>query len=253
MATLFSLVLSYDQQFARLKKEQKLLDFSDLEHMALRLLMEKTDGLYQPTALARQTAPEFEEVLVRRISGYRQRARHAFFCRFPTGKKSFYGGRCETKHLPVPAGDARNFYGKAWTVTTPSTGKRLSCKNHAGGKTSAAGRRVDRDLSILSSGSLMSRKMGEMDYGSEQEPDPRRALSADGRHADGAAPDRCCKFTGKHRAAGGRLCGTPGRPVDNRRRQRVGKRRLPAGSVWGYLHPLTLSEEQSPGLSRSFF
>lgn len=52
VATLFSLVLSYDQQFARLKKEQKLLDFSDLEHMALRLLMEKTDGLYQPTALA---------------------------------------------------------------------------------------------------------------------------------------------------------------------------------------------------------
>lgn len=41
VATLFSLVLSYDQQFARLKKEQKLLDFSDLEHMALRLLMEK--------------------------------------------------------------------------------------------------------------------------------------------------------------------------------------------------------------------
>lgn len=45
---------------------------------------------------------------------------------------------------------------------------------------------------------------------------------------------------------------TPGRPVDNRRRQRVGKRRPPAGSVWGYLHPLTLSEEQSPGYREAF-
>lgn len=57
VSTLFSLVLAYDRQYSQLKKEQKLLDFSDLEHMALRLLMERLGDTYRPTALAQQTAP----------------------------------------------------------------------------------------------------------------------------------------------------------------------------------------------------
>lgn len=77
------------RQFARLKKEQKLLDFSDLEHMALRLLMEKTDGLYQPTALARQTAQEFEEVLVDEYQDTNSAQDMLFFAVSQQGKNLF--------------------------------------------------------------------------------------------------------------------------------------------------------------------
>ena len=139
---------------------------------------------------------------------------------------------------------------KSWTVTTLRR-KELSCKNHAGEKLPQPAGSDGICQFCLPAADEPEDGGNGLRVGTGT--DPRRALSADGRHADGAAPDRCCKFTGKHRAAGGRLCGTPGRPVDNRRRQRVGKRRLPAGSVWGYLHPLTLSEEQSPGLSRKLF
>ncbi|MDD3192350.1 MAG: helicase-exonuclease AddAB subunit AddA [Oscillospiraceae bacterium] len=64
VSTLFDLTLAYDRQYSRLKSEQKLLDFSDLEHLALRLLMEKSGGGYLPTVLAQQLSQEYEEVLV---------------------------------------------------------------------------------------------------------------------------------------------------------------------------------------------
>ena len=158
MATLFSLVLSYDQQFARLKTEQKLLDFSDLEHMALRLLMEKTDGLYQPTALARQTAQEFEEVLVDEYQDTNSAQDMLFFCRFPTGKKSFYGGRCETKHLPVPAGDARIFMEKLDSYH-PFDGKNYPAKIMLG-KNFRSRQEVTGFVNFVFR-QLMSRKMGK--------------------------------------------------------------------------------------------
>ncbi len=64
VSMLFRLTMAFERQYGQLKKERKLLDFSDLEHMALALLMEKADGAYRPTALAGQIAQEYEEILV---------------------------------------------------------------------------------------------------------------------------------------------------------------------------------------------
>lgn len=166
VATLFSLVLSYDQQFARLKKEQKLLDFSDLEHMALRLLMEKTDGLYQPTALARQTAQEFEEVLVDEYQDTNSAQDMLFFAVSQQGKnlfmvgdvkQSIYRFRQAMPEIFMEKLDSYHpFDGKNYPAKI-MLGKNFRCRQEVTGFVNFVFRQ------------LMSRKMGEMDYGSEQE------------------------------------------------------------------------------------
>ena len=61
MAALLRLALKLDREFARNKRRLDLLDFGDLEHLALRLLVDQ-DG--NPTAVAREVASRFREVMV---------------------------------------------------------------------------------------------------------------------------------------------------------------------------------------------
>lgn len=58
---LWRLLQSFDEAFTREKRRRKLLDFSDLEHEAIRLLVKK-DGT--PTAAAREVAAQYREILV---------------------------------------------------------------------------------------------------------------------------------------------------------------------------------------------
>lgn len=62
--TLFSLVLDYDRRLLAAKRERSLLDFADLEHFAVQLLVERRDGEYCKTPLARQLSESFAFVLV---------------------------------------------------------------------------------------------------------------------------------------------------------------------------------------------
>ncbi|MBP1559612.1 MAG: helicase-exonuclease AddAB subunit AddA [Oscillospiraceae bacterium] len=65
VAALFDTVLEFDQTYAEAKNQRHILDFSDLEHMALRLLVrEEEDGSLRRTELARSLAEQFEEILV---------------------------------------------------------------------------------------------------------------------------------------------------------------------------------------------
>ena len=61
MAALLRLALKLDREFARNKRRLDLLDFGDLEHLALRLLLDP-DGT--PTAVAETVAARFREVMV---------------------------------------------------------------------------------------------------------------------------------------------------------------------------------------------
>ncbi|MBR6607577.1 MAG: helicase-exonuclease AddAB subunit AddA [Oscillospiraceae bacterium] len=61
---LFQLTLCYDDALQKIKKEKKLIDFSDLEHFALQLLMTKSTGGYVRTDLAKEISQEFDEILV---------------------------------------------------------------------------------------------------------------------------------------------------------------------------------------------
>jgi len=58
---LFALVKDFEAAYSAEKERRGVLDFSDLEHLAVRLL---TDGEGQPTELARQWSARYDEIMV---------------------------------------------------------------------------------------------------------------------------------------------------------------------------------------------
>lgn len=62
---LYDTVRRFTERYTEKKAAGRLLDFSDIEHLALRLLIEKDEnGNPVPTALARELSERYEEVLV---------------------------------------------------------------------------------------------------------------------------------------------------------------------------------------------
>ena len=62
LTALYEVVEMFTQRYAQKKEERQLLDFSDLEHLTLRLLYDRdTDS---PTPLAAETATQYREILV---------------------------------------------------------------------------------------------------------------------------------------------------------------------------------------------
>lgn len=65
MQVLFDLTLEFMQEFAKKKEEKNLIDFNDLEHFALKILVEKNDGSeVVPTQAALELSEQFEEILI---------------------------------------------------------------------------------------------------------------------------------------------------------------------------------------------
>lgn len=63
MGALLALTARFDRAFVAAKRRQGLVDFGDLEHLALRLLAEGDDSS-EPSAVARSLSERFAEVLV---------------------------------------------------------------------------------------------------------------------------------------------------------------------------------------------
>ncbi|MCL2569172.1 MAG: UvrD-helicase domain-containing protein [Oscillospiraceae bacterium] len=59
---LIALVLDVDRAYRKAKTRRNVLDFSDLEHLAIRLLLDQESGL--PTAVAGELAERYAEVMV---------------------------------------------------------------------------------------------------------------------------------------------------------------------------------------------
>lgn len=64
MEMLVELTIEFSQQFKEKKREKNLLDFNDLEHLALEILIKEEEGQAVPTDAARQLAEQFEEVMI---------------------------------------------------------------------------------------------------------------------------------------------------------------------------------------------
>ncbi len=61
---LVGLTLSFREKFAKKKEEKHLLDFSDIEHFALDILVEKKDGIPVARTAAKELRRRFEEIMV---------------------------------------------------------------------------------------------------------------------------------------------------------------------------------------------
>ena len=55
---------AFSKRLAQRKAEKNMLDFSDLEHLALQILVERKDGENHPSAAAREYAGQFEEIMI---------------------------------------------------------------------------------------------------------------------------------------------------------------------------------------------
>ena len=64
IACLFKIVRDFDVAFSQKKREHNLVDFQDLEHFALKLLVAPSENGYIRTAKAEEIAQGFEEILL---------------------------------------------------------------------------------------------------------------------------------------------------------------------------------------------
>ena len=62
---LSTLVLEFEEEFKLEKKSKNIIDFNDIEHYALNILVKKNeDGQYIPTEIARKYSEKFEEIAI---------------------------------------------------------------------------------------------------------------------------------------------------------------------------------------------
>jgi len=64
MDVLSRLTLDFMEAFSAKKEEKNLVDFNDLEHFALKILVEEKDGKTVPTRAAMELSEQFEEILI---------------------------------------------------------------------------------------------------------------------------------------------------------------------------------------------
>lgn len=64
MHTLIDLVIDFGERYEQVKIDRGIVDFSDLEHYALRILSKEEDGQFVPSDIALDYRNRFEEVLV---------------------------------------------------------------------------------------------------------------------------------------------------------------------------------------------
>ena len=61
---LVELTRQFTERFSKAKREKNILDFTDMEHFALKILMKKEDGQMQMSQAAIELSEKYEEVLV---------------------------------------------------------------------------------------------------------------------------------------------------------------------------------------------
>ncbi|MBR3623844.1 MAG: helicase-exonuclease AddAB subunit AddA, partial [Selenomonadaceae bacterium] len=64
MGELVNLVNKFEEKYSALKRQKNILDFSDMEHFALDLLTEKSNGEAKPSAVAVALGTKFKEIMV---------------------------------------------------------------------------------------------------------------------------------------------------------------------------------------------
>ncbi len=64
VGTLIDLVLEFDRRMAEKKTERKIVDFSDMEHMALSILLEREGEQIRPSRVALEYRQHFAEILI---------------------------------------------------------------------------------------------------------------------------------------------------------------------------------------------
>ena len=64
LVKLKSLIIDFDKEFKKAKKEKNIVDFSDIEHLALEILLKEENGKFIPTEVAKKYQEKFVEIAI---------------------------------------------------------------------------------------------------------------------------------------------------------------------------------------------
>lgn len=59
-----NIILEFSKKYSEAKREKNIIDFNDIEHFALQILVKKEDNKYEPTHVAKRYIEKFEEIAI---------------------------------------------------------------------------------------------------------------------------------------------------------------------------------------------
>lgn len=64
LVKLENLILEFEKEFSKRKRDKNIVDFNDVEHFALKILLEEKDGKIEPTDIAKKYKEKFSEIAI---------------------------------------------------------------------------------------------------------------------------------------------------------------------------------------------
>ena len=64
MKAIMNIILEFSKKYSEAKREKNIIDFNDIEHFALQILVKKEDNKYEPTHVAKRYIEKFEEIAI---------------------------------------------------------------------------------------------------------------------------------------------------------------------------------------------
>ncbi|MEQ2455588.1 helicase-exonuclease AddAB subunit AddA [Flavonifractor hominis] len=180
---LFALVKDFEAAYAAEKKRRSLLDFSDLEHMAVRLLVGE-DG--RPTKLARQWSARYEEIMVDEYQDTNEVQNAIFSALSRDGTNLFMVGDVKQSIYRFRLADPTIFLGKYRSFQPYTEAAKGEERRIILSKNFRSRPEVLEGANFLFR-NIMSTTFGEMDYTADEalypgapfQPDPRYAVELD--------------------------------------------------------------------------
>ncbi len=59
-----NLILEFGEEFSKRKRERNLVDFNDIEHFALKILLKEENGIIEPTEVAKKYRQKYSEIAI---------------------------------------------------------------------------------------------------------------------------------------------------------------------------------------------
>ena len=59
-----AIILKFNENYKKAKLERNIIDFNDIEHLALKILIKDEDGKYVPSEIAKKYQDKFEEIVI---------------------------------------------------------------------------------------------------------------------------------------------------------------------------------------------
>ena len=174
---LFALTMDYDRLYSEKKRENRVLDFSDLEQLTLAVLSEKTgDGRFIPTPAAKAISKRFDYILVDECQDI-NKAQDTIFEMISGGGNLFFVGDVKQSIYRFRQAMPELFLEKrrSWPLFDgehyPATiilGRNYRSRKSIAGAVNCVFRQI------------MSEKAAEMDYGPEEMLIPEASFPEDG-------------------------------------------------------------------------